>query len=198
MIDEDEVDLTEQPEDTRYIKKSIHTLPLLGAADSEMGRVVTPWKVIGEIHSQAEGVKSIPRRTTYHRSLPGFWIDGNKYILVQVLVYQISSLQVVDNVISSTRRTGPLHHSSQLLFMIIPFNQLWSVVIITNNSTNFLRERWKQEWSAHIHLVRYCSLYFVFVFYPSNQEHFQWCASKAAVKIHMVQLNMFSPTINDI
>ena len=54
MIDEDEVDLKEQPEDTRYIKKIIQTLPLLGAADSETGRVVTPWRVIGgaEIHSQ--------------------------------------------------------------------------------------------------------------------------------------------------
>ena len=135
MIDEDEVDLKEQSEDTRYIKKIMQTLPLLGAADSETGRVVTPWRVMG-------GVKSIPRRTTYHRtSLPGFWVDGNKYILVQFLVCQISSLQVVDNVISSTRITGPLHHSSQLLFMITLFNQLWSVVIITNNSTNFLRER---------------------------------------------------------
>ena len=54
MIDEDEVDLTEQHEDTRYIKKIMQTLPLLGAADSETGRVVTPWRVMGggEIHSQ--------------------------------------------------------------------------------------------------------------------------------------------------
>ena len=118
-----------------WLKRTVRTLPLLGAADSETGRVVTPWRVMG-------GVKSIPRRTTYHRtSLPGFWVDGNKYILVQFLVCRISSLQVVDNVISSTRITGPLHHNSQLLFMITLFNQLWSVVIITNNSTNFVRER---------------------------------------------------------
>ena len=63
---------------------------------------------------------------------------------------RISSLQVVDNVISNTHITGPLHHSSQWLFMITLFNQLWSVVIITNNSTNFIRERWKEEWSVHI------------------------------------------------
>ena len=70
MIDEDEVDLKEQPEDTRYIKKIIKTLSLLGAADSETGRE-GPRR--GEIHFQAEGLKSIPRRTTYHRtSLPGF------------------------------------------------------------------------------------------------------------------------------
>ena len=145
MIDEDEVDLKEDTRYiTRYIKKSMQSLPLLGAADSETGRVITHWRVMG-------GVKFIPRRTTYHRtSFPGFWVDGNKYILVQFLVGRISSLQVVDNVISSTRSTGPLHHSSQLLFMITLFNQLWSVVIITNNSTNFLIERWKQEWSVHI------------------------------------------------
>ena len=85
MIDEDEVDLKEQPEDTRYIKKIIKTLPLLGAVDSETGRVVTPWRVLGggEIHSQAERLKFIPWRTTYHRtSLTGFLVDGNKYILV--------------------------------------------------------------------------------------------------------------------
>ena len=75
-----------------------------------------------------EGVKSISRRTTYHgASLPGFWVDGNRYELFQFLVYQISSLQVVDNVIISARSTaGPFHHSSQLLFMITPFKQLWS------------------------------------------------------------------------
>ena len=81
VIDEHEVDLKEQPEDTtcRYIKKIIKTLPLLGAADSETGRVVTPWRVL------KEGVKSIPRRNTYHRtSLPGFVVDGNKYILVHI------------------------------------------------------------------------------------------------------------------
>ena len=61
MIDEDEVDLKEQPEDTRYIKKIIKTLPLLGAANSETGRVVTPWRVLGrgEIHSEAEGLESL-------------------------------------------------------------------------------------------------------------------------------------------
>ena len=55
MIDEDEVDLKEQPEDTRYIKKIIQTLPLLGDADSKMGRVITPCGVLGggEINSQA-------------------------------------------------------------------------------------------------------------------------------------------------
>ena len=54
-----------------------------------------PVQSYSEIHSQAEGLKSM-----------------NKYILVHFLVYQISSLQVVDNVTSSTRRTCPLHHSS--------------------------------------------------------------------------------------
>ena len=51
----DEVDLKEQSEDTRHIKKIMQTLPVLGAADSETGRVVTPWRVMGggEIHSQA-------------------------------------------------------------------------------------------------------------------------------------------------
>ena len=115
------------------------------------------------------------------------------YILVQFLVYRISSLQFVDNVISSTRSTGPLHHSSQLLFMITLFNQPWSVVIITNNSINFLRERWKQEWSSHSGtlacilqqwecLLLSCSLHCFFFFDPSNQEHCQWCASKALWK----------------
>ena len=33
MIDENEVALKEQPEDTRYIKTSMPTLPSLGAAD---------------------------------------------------------------------------------------------------------------------------------------------------------------------
>ena len=128
MIDEDEVDLKEDTRYiTRYIKKSMQSLPLLGAADSETGRVITHWRVMG-------GVKFIPRRTTYHRtSFPGFWVDGNKYILVQFLVGRISSLQVVDNVISSTRSTGPLHHSSQLLFMItlfINYDRLSSSLII--------------------------------------------------------------------
>ena len=52
IIDENEVGLKEQPEDTRYIKKMMPTLPSLGAADSETGRVVTPWRVLGggEIH----------------------------------------------------------------------------------------------------------------------------------------------------
>ena len=53
---------------------SFLTLPLLGVADSETDRVVTPLRVLG-------GGKSIPRRTTYHRtSLPEFFVDGNTYI----------------------------------------------------------------------------------------------------------------------
>ena len=80
----------------------------------------------------------------------------------------------------STRSTGPLHHSSQLLFMLTPFNQQWSVAIITNNSTNFMNSGCNSEI-----LLLFCSLYCFFFFYPSNPEHCQWCASKAAVKIHM-------------
>ena len=44
------------------------TFPLLGAADSETGRVVTPWRVM-------RGVKSIPRHTMH---LPQ---DVNPWIL---------------------------------------------------------------------------------------------------------------------
>ena len=40
---------------------------------------------------------------------------------------------VVHNVIISTRSTGPLHNSSQLLFMITPFKQLWSRVSYTRS-----------------------------------------------------------------
>ena len=99
MIDEDEVDLKEQSEDTSYIRKIMQTLPLLGAADSETGRVVTTRRVLGggEIHSQAH---HLPQDVT-----PWIFSLWNKFILVQFLVYQISSLQVVDNVISSTYRT---------------------------------------------------------------------------------------------
>ena len=123
-------------DDGKYCHIIIKTLPLLGAADSETGMVITPWRLLGggEIHSQEEGVKSILRRTTCHMtSLPGFWFDGNKYILVQFLVYQISSLQVVDNVINNTRRTDNcttvvnyyswLHHS-------INYDRLSSSLII--------------------------------------------------------------------
>ena len=59
MIDEDEVDLKEQPEDTWYINNIIKTLSLLGAADSETGREgprrgCNPFPDGGaEIHSQA-------------------------------------------------------------------------------------------------------------------------------------------------
>ena len=49
MIDEDEIDLKEKPKNTKYTKKitskcwqrTFPTLPLLGTADSETGRVVT-------------------------------------------------------------------------------------------------------------------------------------------------------------
>ena len=158
----------------------MQTLPLLGAADSETGRVVTPWR--GSIHTQ---VHHLPQDVTP-------WI----FLLMGTHIY-INPIFVVPNlwrllIISSvvlTRRTGPLHHGIQLLFMLTPFNQLWSVVIITNNSAIFL----KQEWSVHIQelwlqqwdLLLFCSLYCFFFFYPSNPEHCQWCASKAAVKIHM-------------
>ena len=56
MIYDDEIDFQEEPEDNIYIKKIMETLPLLGAADSEMGRVITNWKIMGggEIYSQMQ------------------------------------------------------------------------------------------------------------------------------------------------
>ena len=63
MIDENEVGLKVQPEDTRYVKKCRPTLPSVAAADSEMGRVVAPWRALGggELHTQAH---HIPRDVT--------------------------------------------------------------------------------------------------------------------------------------
>ena len=74
MIGED-VAIKEKPEDTRYISKitskrdqkhrecgrrtRFPTLPLLETSDSGTGRVVTPG-------GSWEGVKSMPRGTTYH------------------------------------------------------------------------------------------------------------------------------------
>ena len=56
MIYDDEVDLQEEPEDNIYIQKIMATFSLLGTADSEMGRVVTTWKIMGggEIYSQMQ------------------------------------------------------------------------------------------------------------------------------------------------
>ena len=62
----------------RYIKMIMQTLPLLGAADSETGRHF--------LGGSGRG-KSIPRRTTYHRtSLPEFFVDGNTYIFGPIFV----------------------------------------------------------------------------------------------------------------
>ena len=47
MIYDDEVDLQEEPEGNIYIQKIMATLSLLGAADSETGRVVTTWNIMG-------------------------------------------------------------------------------------------------------------------------------------------------------
>ena len=63
MIYDDEFDLQEEPEDNICIKKIMATLSLLGAADSETGRVVTTWKIMGgdEIYSQ---VQHLPQDVT--------------------------------------------------------------------------------------------------------------------------------------
>ena len=63
MIYDDEVDLQEESEDNIYIDKIMKTLPLLGAADSETGKVVTNWKIMGggEIYSQ---IQHLPQDVT--------------------------------------------------------------------------------------------------------------------------------------
>ena len=90
-----------------------------------------------------------------------------------------------------------LHHS-------INYNQGGQArgLVIVTNSNNYERDESKNELftfrnsGLHLATVRIFTTFLVtllfFVFDPSNQDHCQWCASKAAVKIHMVQLNMFS------
>ena len=154
----------------------MQTLPLLGAADSETDMVVIPWRVLAH-HLQQDVTPGFLLLMGTH--IYWSYICSTKSRLWRLLI--MSSVVHAELVL--------LHHSSQLLFMPTPFNQLWSVVIITNNSTNFL----KQEWSVHIHelwlqqwdLLLFCSLYCFFFFYLSKPEHCQWCTSKAAVKIHM-------------
>ena len=56
------LDMSKQ--DLKHRECGQRTLPLLGPAYSEMGRVVTPWRVLG-------GVKSIPRWITYQGTVDG-------------------------------------------------------------------------------------------------------------------------------
>ena len=62
------------------------TLPILGTADSETGRVVTPWRVLrgGEIHTQAP---HLPRVVTPWRVLGGGEIHTQAPHLPQVITH---------------------------------------------------------------------------------------------------------------
>ena len=97
-----------------------------------------------ELQTRKRAGSSLPGGSLRRRwnPFPGGGAEIHEQVYIDpFLVYQISSLQVVDNVTSSTRITCPLHHSSQAISIHDYTNQLWSVVIITSNSTNFLRER---------------------------------------------------------